>query len=63
MSGQIQKSLQTAMEVVYQKLKKISIDFAVMEKAENVVMLESDFDWDDVGEWPAIARHYHGPMR
>ena len=52
------KSLQTAMEVVYPKLKKISIDFAVMEKAENVVMLESDFDWDDVGEWPAIARHY-----
>ena len=29
-----------------------------MEKAEDVVMLESAFDWDDVGEWPAIARHY-----
>ena len=29
-----------------------------MEKAERVVMLESDFDWDDVGEWPAITRHY-----
>jgi mannose-1-phosphate guanylyltransferase len=39
-------------------LEKISVDFAVMEKAEGVVMLESDFDWDDVGEWPAIARHY-----
>ena len=23
-----------------------------MEKADGVVMLESDFDWDDVGEWP-----------
>jgi mannose-1-phosphate guanylyltransferase len=20
--------------------------------------VESDFDWDDVGEWPAVARHY-----
>ena len=50
--------LQGAMGKVYPSLKKISIDFAVMEKAKRVVMLESDFDWDDVGEWPAIARHY-----
>ena len=21
-------------------------------------MVESGFDWDDVGEWPAVARHY-----
>lgn len=51
-------SLLGAMEKVYPKLEKISVDFAVMEKAEGVVMLESDFDWDDVGEWPAIERHY-----
>ena len=37
------------MNQVYPNLKKISIDFAVMEKADGVVMLESDFDWDDVG--------------
>ncbi|MDA7823450.1 sugar phosphate nucleotidyltransferase [Opitutales bacterium] len=51
-------SVDQAMDAIYPKLKKISIDFAVMEKAAGVVMLESDFDWDDVGEWPAIARHY-----
>ena len=51
-------ALKEAMEKVYPILEKISIDFAVMEKAERVVMLESDFDWDDVGEWPAITRHY-----
>ncbi|MGY8714414.1 MAG: mannose-1-phosphate guanylyltransferase [Verrucomicrobiia bacterium] len=51
-------SLIRAMEKVYPNLEKISVDFAVMEKAEGVVMLESDFDWDDVGEWPAIERHY-----
>ena len=51
-------TLKEAMEKVYPSLEKISIDFAVMEKAERVVMLESDFDWDDVGEWPAITRHY-----
>ena len=51
-------NLEQAMNQVYPQLIKISIDFAVMENAERVVMLESDFDWDDVGEWPAIARHY-----
>ena len=51
-------SIEQAMDLVYPSLQKISIDFAVMEKAEDVVMLQSAFDWDDVGEWPAIARHY-----
>ena len=57
-SWQESGSVIQAMDMVYPKLEKISIDFAVMEKAEGVVMLESAFDWDDVGEWPAIARHY-----
>jgi mannose-1-phosphate guanylyltransferase len=42
----------------YPKLEKISVDYAIIEKAGNVVMVESGFDWDDVGEWPAVARHY-----
>ena len=50
--------LETAMSKVYPELEKISIDFAVMEKAERVAMVESSFDWDDVGEWSAIERHY-----
>lgn len=42
----------------YPNLEKISVDYAIIEKAKDVVMLESGFDWDDVGEWSAIARHY-----
>lgn len=42
----------------YPNLEKISVDYAIIEKASNVVMVESGFDWDDVGEWPAVARHY-----
>jgi mannose-1-phosphate guanylyltransferase len=42
----------------YPSLEKISVDYAIIEKAKNVVMIESGFDWDDVGEWPAVARHY-----
>ena len=42
----------------YPTLEKISVDYAIIEKAANVAMVESGFDWDDVGEWPAVARHY-----
>jgi len=42
----------------YPDLEKISIDYAIIEKARNVVMVESGFDWDDVGEWLAVKRHY-----
>lgn len=41
----------------YPELEKISVDFAIMEKAKNVVTLAATFDWDDVGAWPAIERH------
>lgn len=33
-----------------------SIDYAVMEKAQDVVVVEAPFDWDDLGSWQAIAR-------
>lgn len=40
---------------LYPKLQKISIDFAVMEKAPRVLVLEMDLDWLDLGSWTAIA--------
>jgi len=42
---------------VYPSLKKISVDYAVMEKSRNVVVVPATFDWDDVGAWPALAKH------
>lgn len=36
-------------------LPKISIDYAVMEKAAHVLMVEMDVDWRDVGSWTALA--------
>ena len=33
----------------------ISIDYAVMEKAGNVVVLETRFGWSDIGSWKAVA--------
>ena len=42
----------------YEKLEKISIDYAVMEKAADVAVVEATFDWDDVGSWTALDRHH-----
>lgn len=39
---------------VYPTLKKISIDYAVMEKAEHVLMVELKCEWIDLGSWPAL---------
>ena len=35
----------------------ISIDYAVMEKAQNVLVLPSDFGWADLGTWGAVYEH------
>ena len=41
----------------YPEIKKISIDYALMEKAQNVVVADGAFEWDDLGAWPALSRH------
>ena len=41
----------------YPEIKKISIDFALMEKAHNVVVADGSFEWDDLGSWTALGRH------
>jgi mannose-1-phosphate guanylyltransferase len=41
----------------YPDVKKISIDYALLEKAHNVIVADGTFEWDDLGAWPALARH------
>jgi mannose-1-phosphate guanylyltransferase len=41
----------------YPDIRKISIDFALLEHAQNVVVAHGDFAWDDLGSWTALARH------
>ncbi len=52
------EALETLLEDRYGNLERISVDYAIMEKAEAVQVVEANFDWDDVGEWPAVARHH-----
>jgi mannose-1-phosphate guanylyltransferase len=41
----------------YPEITKISVDFGLMEHAQNVVVADGDFDWDDLGSWTALGRH------
>jgi mannose-1-phosphate guanylyltransferase len=41
----------------YPALKRISIDYALMEKAHNVIVADGAFEWDDLGTWTALGRH------
>ena len=50
--------LDAVLDAVYPTLKKISVDFALIEKATNVAVIPAQFDWDDVGAWPAVMRHF-----
>jgi mannose-1-phosphate guanylyltransferase len=51
--------LTQALKDIYPQLEKISVDYAIMEKADNIITIPATFDWDDVGEWPAVSRHAH----
>ncbi|HEY9161884.1 MAG TPA: mannose-1-phosphate guanylyltransferase [Desulfomonilia bacterium] len=39
----------------YSSCESISIDFAIMEKAENVGVIPASFGWNDVGSWSAVT--------
>jgi len=41
----------------FPKLPKISVDYAIMERAKSVIALKASFPWDDVGSWTALPSH------
>ena len=53
-----QKNLDKILRERFPKLPRISFDYAIMEKADRVLVVEASFDWDDVGSWQAVARYF-----
>ncbi len=47
----------SALEALYRRAPATSIDYGVMEKADNVAAVRATFRWDDVGSWLALERH------
>jgi mannose-1-phosphate guanylyltransferase len=38
----------------YGKSENISVDYAIMERSENVYVLTAEFDWNDLGTWGSL---------
>lgn len=45
-------------EIVYNKAESVSIDYGIMEKTKNAVVIEADFVWDDLGSWSALDPYF-----
>jgi mannose-1-phosphate guanylyltransferase len=48
------KDFHAALPKVYEEAESISIDYAISEKAENLVLIPGDFGWNDVGDWKVV---------
>lgn len=46
----------TVLEREFPNLESQSVDYGIMEKADNIYILPGDFGWDDVGSWLAVGR-------
>jgi mannose-1-phosphate guanylyltransferase len=46
-----------ALAQAYGPLRKISIDYALMEKATDIAVVTADYAWDDLGSWDALYDH------
>lgn len=48
---------QEAINEVYGQCKSISIDYGIMEKADNVYVMGTDIGWSDLGTWVSMFEH------
>jgi len=46
----------SAITEAYESVQATSIDYAVLEQAENVTMVPANFGWDDLGQWTSLRR-------
>jgi mannose-1-phosphate guanylyltransferase len=43
----------------YEECENISVDYAIMEKAEEIFVCPADFGWSDLGTWGSLLMHTH----
>jgi mannose-1-phosphate guanylyltransferase len=53
-AGNVGQDEAAAILDAYQHSPRISIDYGVMERAQNVYVVPGSFDWSDVGDWRAV---------
>ncbi len=48
-----------AIKDIYESCPSVSIDYGIMEKADNVSVICTDMGWSDVGTWGSLYEHSH----
>jgi mannose-1-phosphate guanylyltransferase len=51
----LKKDEESQIHAVFDEMPSISIDYALIEKAEGVLMSEGNFGWSDVGAWSSLS--------
>jgi mannose-1-phosphate guanylyltransferase len=46
---------QSYIDKIYPTLQSISIDFGILERSDDVIVIPADFGWNDVGSWDALG--------
>ena len=41
-------------KIIFPKIKNLSIDYSILEKAQNTYVTKSDFEWSDLGTWESL---------
>lgn len=49
---------QAVIDEIYPVIPKISVDYGIMERADNVVVIPAEMGWDDVGSWETLGVLY-----
>lgn len=50
------RDYQPVLEREFAAIRGVSIDYAVMEHARDVAVIEAPYQWDDVGSWQSLSR-------
>jgi len=51
----LEKRTRTGLTEIFDEIPALSIDYALMEKAEGTIVCAGDFGWSDVGAWSALG--------
>ncbi|GLC29716.1 mannose-1-phosphate guanylyltransferase [Clostridium omnivorum] len=52
-----EEAFQQVLEDKYAEIQGVSVDYGIMENADDIYVIPSDFGWDDVGNWSSIERY------
>jgi mannose-1-phosphate guanylyltransferase len=45
----------TVLDLEYKEMQQISVDYGIMEKLDDILVLPGDFGWNDIGSWATVA--------